>query len=62
MFIHPVPSPNCREFTSKEEIVATVETFNVRVVIEDVTIDPVLKENELKKLGSVDKYLEEPRP
>jgi len=44
MFTHPVPSPNCNEFTVKEEIVAVVETKAVRVVIEDARIAPVLRE------------------
>ena len=44
---HPVPSPNCREFTVKDEMVATEETFNPIVVIEEAVSEPVLRVNVL---------------
>jgi hypothetical protein len=43
-------------------MVAVVDTLSVNVVIEDVTIEPVLIEKELRKGGNVDKYREDPSP
>jgi hypothetical protein len=58
MLTHPVPSPNCNEFTINDEIVATLETVRLVVVREEATRDPVLTENELTKGGIEDKYLD----
>jgi hypothetical protein len=61
---HPVPSPNWREFTINEEIVAVVDTFAVRTFIEEATRDPVLTVKELRNGGKVtlERYPAEPRP
>ena len=42
IFTHLVPSPNCREFTIKEEMVAVALTFAIIAVKEDVVREPVL--------------------
>ncbi len=59
---HPVPSPICNEFTVNDDIVAFVDILRVNVVMDDAKSDPVLKENELRKGGNVEKYREEPNP
>ncbi len=63
-FTHPVPSPNWSEFTNREEIVAVVEIFAVKMLMEEATNEPVLTVKELRKGGkvSVDRYPAEPRP
>lgn len=53
-FTHPVPSPNCRELTIRDEINAVVETFAVRPVKEDTFKEPVLTVKALKKGGRID--------
>jgi hypothetical protein len=58
MLIHPVPSPNCNEFTINDEIVATLDTVRIVVVIEEARRDPVLTDSELTKRGIEDKYLD----
>jgi hypothetical protein len=46
-----VPSPNCKEFTVREEIVALDETLRLIVVIEDANKEPVLIWSELMNTG-----------
>jgi hypothetical protein len=51
----PFPSPNCSEFTIKDEIVATLDTFSIFTVMEEAVTETELSKIELRKRGTDEK-------